>query len=161
MVSSGVLSGFALSSFSCGPATGGGTDQRGVVGDCGDALGCCGDDGGFVPDGVVAGGVVVVGAPDVGGFAVAGGFADGALVVGGVVGVDGVELQAAKDVAGTNTLPPPGVAHSVPPGTNWTLPLPGGSPAGHCTLWPWCVQQLCPDAVEARKTSATITAIGT
>jgi hypothetical protein len=131
-VSSGTLSGFALSSVSCGPGIGGGSGQRGVVGDSGDELGCWGvdDEGGVVVCGVVAGGVVVV-AGDFG----LGGFADG--VVGAGAGcVDGVVLQAANEVAGTKTLLPFGMAHSVPPCTNCTLPLPGGSPAGHCTVWP-------------------------
>jgi hypothetical protein len=89
---------------------------------------------------VVLGGVVVAagadGAGD-GGFAVV---VDGGVVVGplvdGVVGVGGAEAHATNDVCGTNTLPPLGVTQAVPPGTNSTLPLPGGSPAGHCTLCP-------------------------
>lgn len=149
---SGSLSGRAWSSLSCGPITGG-TGQRGVLGvvvaesdpaggDVDGALlvgvaGCGVGCAGVVVDG--DDGVVVVGVEGLLGVVGVVGIVGIVGVVVGVVGAlvaGGFDVQAPNVVCGTNTVPLPGTAHCVPPCTNCTLPLPGGSPAGHSTLWP-------------------------
>jgi len=80
----------------------------------------------------------------------------GVVTVGGtgIVGVE-VELHGGNVVCGTVTRFPSGVCQTVPPGTNSTLKLPSGRPAGSCTLWPRWMPQLA--AVE-RGTTQSVTA---